>query len=106
MFIELADIIAENGKGIHAFRKCAGVAREKAAASPDQAVAYFLLAALAEDFIESNERMAITVAHTIAAFEQFSDTAAQLEDVFGGGKPAEVLAAVNRIASDLASRNA
>lgn len=102
MYADLIDILAANGKGIHAYRKCADRARELAAGTAERAAAYYLLAALAEDFIDFNERMATTTAQTNAVFERFSDWAKRLDTTSDEGDPAAQLAVLNDIAAELA----
>lgn len=106
MFTELVKTLEKNGKGIHAYRKCADRARELAMSSPDLAASYFLLAAMAEDFVEFNERMATTTVQSNAVFERFAGNAALLDDAFGDGDPGKMLTMLNRIASELAKRGA
>lgn len=101
MFTELVNTLVENGKGIHAYRKCSAKARELAVASPNHAACYFLIAALAEDFVELNERMAITAAQTNAVFERFVDTTALLEDALKNGDSSKMLTVLNHTALEL-----
>lgn len=102
MYADLIDILAANGKGIHAYRKCADRARELATGSAERAAAYFLLAALAEDFIDFNERMATTTAQTNAVFDRFSEWAKTLDKASDESDQAAQLAALNGIAAELA----
>ncbi|MFV0334491.1 MAG: hypothetical protein ACK5JR_10540 [Tropicimonas sp.] len=102
MFKDLITILEENGKGIHALRKGAQAARARAAAEPDRAAAWTLMALRAEEFIDANERMAITAGQTKTLFEQIATETARLDTAFAGADAGEKLAVLNDIAASLA----
>lgn len=98
MFTQLVETLVEHGKGIHAFRKCAAQARAMAETT-DYAAAFFLLATVAEEFVENNERLPTTTREASAAFDRFSRHACLLEDAVAGG-PEAILTALNTIAAE------
>ena len=99
MFNYLIETQEEFGHGTHGYIKCAERARQAAVTQPDAAVAHGLLAALAEDFIDRNERMAVTSADTEAARGQFAQAIAVLENAYASADAAAILAALNRVAA-------
>ncbi len=103
MFKDLIAILEENGKGIHALRKCSEAARHRAASDPDRAAAWTLVALRAEEFIEANERMAVTAASTRQLFDQITAETERLDAAFAGNDPAKKLGVLNDIASSLAA---
>lgn len=101
MFQRLIEVLEENGKGIHGYRKCAEAAYASIPEEPELAYAYYLLASEAEAFVGFNERMPMNIADTQHAFEQFVDHAKQLSKVFTSGDAEQKLAAINLIATRL-----
>lgn len=101
MFDELLTILNENRRGIHAYRKCADKAFERASDEPENATAYFLLGAAAEDFVSKNERMPLSTKDAEVAFSQFSDFVGQLETSLASSSPDEMLQTLNAIAGKL-----
>ena len=99
MFNYLIETQEEFGHGTHGYIKCAERARQAAVAQPDAAVAHGLLAALAEDFIDRNERMAVTSADTETARGQFTDAIELLQTAYNAADATAILAALNSIAA-------
>ncbi|THD76282.1 hypothetical protein E7681_00100 [Thalassobius vesicularis] len=102
MFAEFIETLVEHGKGIHAFRKCAAQARSMAGTT-DNAAACFLLATVAEEFVENNERQPTTTREATAAFERFTRYVSMLENASQNG-PEAFLSALNTIAKDQAKQ--
>lgn len=105
MFTDLIKLIEDNGKGIHALRKCAEEAYRRSAADVERSAAWVLMAALAEGFIEANERMAVSTVHIQQQFDLMSANAKTLERAFAESDAANQLAALNTVASSLTKPN-
>ena len=101
MFADLISVLEENGKGIHALRKCAEEAYKRARDDADRSAAWILMASLAEDFIDANERMAVSTAHIQGQFELMSDHADLLDRVYASTDANKQLAALNTLATSL-----
>lgn len=101
MFADLITILEDNGKGIHALRKSATEAYARAALHPDRAAPWYLMAALAQDFIDSNERMAVSTDKVRQQFELMTRHAALLDDAYASGDGAAQLTAINTVAASL-----
>ena len=99
MFTYLIETQEEFGHGTHGYIKCAERARQAAVDQPNAAVAHGLLAALAEDFIDRNERMAVTSADTEAARGQFAAAIELLQKAYDTADAGAILAALNSIAA-------
>ena len=99
MFNYLLETQEEFGHGTHGYIKCAERARQAAVDQPSAAVAHGLLAALAEDFIDRNERMAVTSADTEAARGQFAAAIERLQKAYDTADASAILAALNSIAA-------
>ena len=99
MFNYLMETQAEFGHGTHGYIKCAERARQAAVDQPKAAVAHGLLAALAEDFIDRNERMAVTSADTDAARSQFASAIALLQNAYDTADATAILQALNSVAA-------
>jgi hypothetical protein len=104
MFDFMVKILAENGKGIHAYRLCAEAGYRAAKSDPAHAAALFLLAATADEFVEVNERMPVTTKEIEEAFARFSAHADRLGAAFSGGSDADRLAALNAVAGALTAQ--
>lgn len=104
MFEKIIQVLVDNGKGIHGYRKCAEAAYGSIADAPELASAYYLLASEAESFIDFNERMPMNITDTENAFEQFMANAKQLGEAFSSGTAEQKLAAINAVATRLVEK--
>jgi len=102
MFDFLVETLERHGKSIHAYRVCAEQGYSAAAATPDAAAALFLLARLAEAFADVNERMPITASDVDSAFVRFGGHVRQLNAAWSDGTETARLAALNRVAGEMA----
>lgn len=86
MFDEILKTLAENGKSGLAYGKVSDLAAKAMKEDPEQATGYLLLRVLAERFIESTGRMAITSVQTENAYAYFAKQAHSLSDAYASGE--------------------
>ncbi|WP_112323416.1 hypothetical protein [Oceanibium sediminis] len=101
MFADLITILEEKGRGLNAFQKCAETARTRAAEGTEQAAAWALMSVIASEFVDANERMAISTSQINWQIEQYVDQAKKLDEAFASGDAAQKLAATNAVARAL-----
>ena len=102
MFDRLTDLIKAKGKGVHAYEAAADAAREAAAAEPEAAAAFALLAGAMQAHAARAYGEPTTVAEMDAHFAAFSGVVAALDAAWAQPDPAVRLAALNDAASKLA----
>lgn len=103
MFRDLKAIIDAEGRGVHAYQKCASRAYEDARSNPRYAAGYLLIAVAAERFVERNERMPTSTVQANEAYAAFSRFLDRLDSGLTSGEPSLALDALNAVAGDLAS---
>lgn len=106
MFSTILETLAEQGNGIHAYRAVARLSYGKAVECPEQAAAFFLLATVAETFVDRHERMPLLSKETEESFKSFSDDLGELSEAYEGGDPETILVVLNRIAGKHAAQAA
>ncbi|QDY69375.1 hypothetical protein [Qingshengfaniella alkalisoli] len=104
MFSDQIAILRDNGKGMHAYRKFAQTAYNAAKQNPDHAAAYMLIASAADGFLQSNERMPISVVELDEVFNVFNGFAKVLTDAFSRDDATKQIRALNSIAGSVAER--
>lgn len=101
MFNELIKTLEEHGRGLHACRKAADLARKRIASEPDRAAAWLLLASISELIVEHNERMAVSVVESNQWFSLLKGEVEQLNTAFAVPDSAGRLSAINQTAQTL-----
>lgn len=102
MFASLIDTLEERGRGIHAYRAVAEAGFAKAKSEPDRAAGHYLLARLAEDFVEVNERMPLPASVIDGMFQRLAGAARDLDQAYAAGDSTAILAVLNRVAAQAA----
>lgn len=98
MFDEILAVLRDNGKSGLAYGKTIKLTEQAIDEDPDRAIAYKLLGTLAERFIESTGRLAITTVQTEKAFDEFSGAVDILKEGYATEDPAQILASLNKVA--------
>lgn len=98
-FSNIAQHIKDAGNGVRAFEEAADEAFRAAASQPELAVAYFVLASEAAEFVDVYDRMPVTKAISDAAQARFAEHAAKLDSAQQDS--AETIAALNEIVSEI-----
>lgn len=106
MFSELITLVEENGAGIHAYRKAANMACNRASETGEQAAGWFLLASFADMIVEQNERIAVTSIQTSQWFSAVKTEVERLNKAFSNSDPAGRLDALNQTAQILVNQAA
>ena len=98
MFSTILTTLTEQGNGIHAYRSVARLAYRTAIDRPDQAAA-FLLATIADAFVERHERMPLLSKEAEQSFATFRSDLEALGAAYERQDTTEILAVLNRISA-------
>ena len=101
MFTFMLDVLREHGKGVHGYRNCVNEGLVAATRTPEQASPFFILATAAADFIESHERVPLSLTEAESAFVRYSGYVEQLEAAYEEGTATAMLSAMNAVAGSL-----
>ncbi|HBT02519.1 MAG TPA: hypothetical protein DEB47_22330 [Citreicella sp.] len=99
MFSTILTTLTEQGNGIHAYRSVARLAYRTAIDRPDQAAAFFLLATIADAFVERHERMPLLSKEAEQSFATFRSDLEALGAAYERQDTTEILAVLNRISA-------
>ncbi|QOL79552.1 hypothetical protein [Pseudooceanicola spongiae] len=106
MFTFILDTLKDQGRGIHAYRSAAKALFEKAAESPDNAAAFYILATSADTFVDRHERMPMSAHELEDAYNAFQADITALQAAHDSDDTKAILATLNRIANARARNTA
>ncbi|KAA2312109.1 hypothetical protein DL237_14395 [Pseudooceanicola sediminis] len=99
MFTFILETLKDQGRGIHAYRSAAKSLFEKAAESPDNAAAFYILATSADTFVDRHERMPMSAHELEQTFDAFQADIMALQSAHDSDDAQAILATLNRIAN-------
>lgn len=99
-FSDLVDLLDSKGRGLHGYDAVAREALDRARKDVSRATAWYVLAQLAEDFVDRFERMPLSRGAVQGTFGRFARHAAAFDAATGS--TAEMLAALDAAARDAA----
>ncbi|MEJ8472556.1 hypothetical protein [Roseibium algae] len=100
---ELVRIIEDFGKGVRAYNECSRACRDQLKVQSDTAAAYFLLAIVAEKFVDTYDDQPLSSPIAEAEFKRFKGYVEQFEATERASDPSAKLDTLNRIADEIAN---
>lgn len=101
MFAAVLDNLKQKGGGIHGYAALGEAARAAAKQAPERAVAYYLIATAAENFVETYERLPLSTQALVESSKDITRHIAEIEAAYQAGESAGVLHALNAMSKSL-----